>query len=256
MTHLFPETAQFIHSLQKNENVLGILLVGSKSQGHDDSDSDDDLEVVVTETLHNLVPRIEQYHDPVTHKLRYDIRYTTLSALKQKVVSPLDTEHWPYEHASVLYDAQDGLIRDLCTAVAEMDASFRTLRIRYAAVSTTVAIGKACKALQRGYKTSSQLVVSRGAIMLARLLFALEWRWKPTDHWLEPELLTLKDPAQASLLLLEAVRSSSPYALREAMNRLENTFLQEVPNREERAHLYGQIMHFSHASQREIHTLF
>jgi predicted nucleotidyltransferase len=46
---IFPETAARVEAWAADPDVLGVLLVGSKARGHEDSRSDDDLEVLLTE---------------------------------------------------------------------------------------------------------------------------------------------------------------------------------------------------------------
>jgi hypothetical protein len=48
-TPLFPETEAKLAAWLADPDVLGVVLVGSKSRGHDDARSDDDLEVLLTE---------------------------------------------------------------------------------------------------------------------------------------------------------------------------------------------------------------
>jgi hypothetical protein len=251
MSDIFHKTMHFVQGIQKQDEVLGIILVGSKSRGYDDQRSDDDLEVLVTEHA-SLLAAVEHYYDPTSQKLLYDARYITLLALQQKVGSSLDGEHWPYEQARILFDR--GGTEPLIQALGTMDATFREKRIAYAAVSTTVAIGKAFKALERGYEASGRLALARGVTSLARLIFALEWRWKPTDHWLEQDAKTLADASGAFPFLIEALTTGNPAWLREAMNRLERN--PEVPDKRKRAQLYTEIFHQSHAEDRVIHMLF
>ncbi len=47
---IFPATAARVAEWQSQPDVLGIVLVGSKSRGHADALSDDDLEVLLTDT--------------------------------------------------------------------------------------------------------------------------------------------------------------------------------------------------------------
>ena len=47
MYNIFPQTAARLSQWQSQPDVLGVLLVGSKSRGHADELSDDDLEVLL-----------------------------------------------------------------------------------------------------------------------------------------------------------------------------------------------------------------
>jgi hypothetical protein len=250
---LFQATHRLLAHLREQQDVLGVLLVGSKSRGYEDDRSDDDLEVILSPTTpHGASPSFEQHIEG--EKLLYDVRSLSLTQLQQKVSSPNDSEHWPYTAARVLFD-RSNLVQPVVEALSHMDRSFRHDRIVYSTMSTTITIGKACKAIQRNYQAAGCLTVARGAKALARLLFVLEWRWTPTDHWLEKELETLDDPAHAKPLLLQALLSTDPLLLRKAIEQLERTFPDEVPNRVERARLYGQIMHPDQQVKRSIHLL-
>ena len=58
-THdIFPATAARLAQWKEQPEVLGVLLVGSKSRGNDDDLSDDDLEVLLTgEAFAQLQPK-------------------------------------------------------------------------------------------------------------------------------------------------------------------------------------------------------
>src|SRR5436309_603011 len=72
---------------------------------------------------------------------------------------------------------------------------------------------RATKARERGFGAAVALLVDRGARALSRVLFALEGRWTPLDHWLERELATLEDPSGAARHLLAALRDRGPEAV-------------------------------------------
>ena len=186
-------------------------------------------------------------------RLQSDIRYTTLALARAKIPSPSDADHWPYERAQTLYDCDR--VRQVVECLGQMNDNFRRKRVCYATTSLTIALGKTGKALQRGYAISAMLSLARAAKACSRVLFALEGRWCPPDHWLEKEVSTLKDPAQVGPLLLQAIKKQSLEPLREALQRLEMTFPDEVPGREQRASLYSTIMHPTAWQDRSIHML-
>ena len=100
-------------------------------------------------------------------------------------------------------------------------------------------------------------IVDRGAKALSNLLFALEWRWVPMDHWLENELRTLEDPTHAGSLVVEALKIGSPAPLREALNGLEDRLASEgVPRTESRRKLFFELIHPSRAKDMAIHGVF
>jgi hypothetical protein len=231
------------------------VLLGSKSRGYADLLSDDDVEVFVSDEAYVQQPPhlcVEQIYDQ-DQRLQSDIRYTTLALALAKIISPSDADHWPYEHAQIL--SGSNRVRQVVESLGQMDEDFRRKRVCYAATSLTIALGKTGKALQRGYEISAMLSLVRATKACSRVLFALERRWCPPDHWLEKEILTLKDAAQTGPLLLQAIKERCPEPLREALLRLEKTFPDEIPGRGQRASLYSTIMHPAAWQDRSIHML-
>lgn len=259
MQAIFPDTADRLREWQAQPEVLGVVLVGSKSRGHSDGLSDDDLEVLLTDDAaaqRAPVDCLEVRITPNGHRLIYDTQYLAISALVRKAASPHDLDHWPYERAQVLFD-RDGRVQAAVDAAARMDADFRQRRLLHATIDTWIASRRAEKTLQRGFLGAGRLIVARGAKALARLIFALEWRWVPLDHWLEAELRTLDDPTRAGEALVTALTSGSPAPIAEALERLEDQLAAEgVPRATERRDLFLELIHPSRAQERTIHGLY
>ncbi len=261
MQDIFPQTAARLAQWREQPDVLGVLLVGSKSRAHNDALSDDDLEILLTDAAFAQRTPSECAEfafegEEDAKKLIYDAQYTTLTALQQKLPSPLDLDHWPYERARILFD-RNGHVAPVVEALGHMDAEFRHARLLYSTINTSIAINRATKTLKRGYKEAGRLVVARGVRALSRLLFALEWRWVPLDHWLEPELQTLDDPTEAGLLLIEALKTDNPEPLRTALNNLEEWLVAEdIPRPANRPKLFSEQVHPTHDAQRAFHGLY
>jgi hypothetical protein len=210
MQDIFPATAERIQQWIEQPEVLGVILVGSKSHGHADALSDDDLEVFLTdEAFAQLAPgdcgELKTEGEGASRKLIYDVQYTVLSDLERKLSSPHDLDHWPYEHARVLFD-RDGGVNELVKAVGSMDDDFRYRRLLHGTIDALNAAYRAEKTARRGAEGAAHLLVAQGARALSRVTFALEWRWVPLSHWLEAELQTLEDPTRAGPRLVEALR--------------------------------------------------
>jgi hypothetical protein len=257
---IFPATAARLAEWQANPDVLGVLLVGSKSRGHHDALSDDDLEVLLTDqALSRLAPsecqefRIEG--EGASRKIIYDAQYTTLTDLQHKARSTVDLDHWPYERAQALFD-RDGRVAQAVQAAGRMDAEFRRLRLHHATIDATFAPRRAQKTFKRGFEGAGRMLVARTAKALARILFALEWRWAPLDHWLEPELRTLTDATQAGPSMVEALVTDRPEPLLEALARLEEPLAAEgVARPKQRVALFLELIHPSRSAERAIHGL-
>jgi hypothetical protein len=99
--------------------------------------------------------------------------------------------------------------------------------------------------------------LTRGAKALSRVIFALEWRWVPLDHWIEPELRTLEDRARAATGLLEALTTGRSEPIGEALDRLEDRLQEEgVARPADRINLFLELIHPSHAEERLFHGLY
>jgi hypothetical protein len=235
------------------------LLVGSKGHRHADDLSDDDLEVVLTDKAHSrLRPSecIELLYENDGQKLIYDTQYTNLSELLRKPGSPHDLDHWPYQRGQVLYD-RDGSITGAHTAAGIMPEEFRRLRLLHATIDAGIAARRAEKTLKRGFRASEKVLVARGVKALSRLVFGLEGRWVPLDHWMEAELTTLEDVTGVRPLLLEAAAEGKYQPILEALPKLEDRlFVEGVPRPAGRRDLFFELVHPSRAHERAIHGLY
>lgn len=257
---MFPQTEERVARWVEQPEVLGVLLVGSRSRGHADDLSDDDLEVLLTDEAHaRLAPAecsdllIEGEGD--ARRLIYDAEYTSVSDLQRKASSHIDLDRWPYERAVVLFD-RDGSVRTAVEAAGRMDPDFRHKRLLHGAIDAWLAPRRAVKTRKRGFEGASRLLVARGARAVCRVLFALEWRWVPLDHWVEAEMRTLQDPEKVAPLVIEALTSGDPTHLTEAVDRLEERLAAEgVPRPKERVNLFFELIHPDRAQERAIHGI-
>ncbi|OGF20934.1 MAG: hypothetical protein A2V63_05595 [Candidatus Eisenbacteria bacterium RBG_19FT_COMBO_70_11] len=258
---LFPQTAARLAEWRADPDVLGALLVGSKTRGHQDALSDDDLEVILTDRAFARIAPADCHalliegEGPV-RRIIYDAQLTSLADIGRKARSPFDLDHWPYEKARVLLD-RDGRVGRAVEAAARMAPEFRRLRLLHATIDAAGAAGRAGKTLRRNFEAAAHLLVARGALALARILFALEGRWVPLDHWIEPELDTLADEARVAPLLLQALATLRPEPIREALDRLEDRLAAEgVPRPAERVRLFLELVHVSRVAERAEHGLW
>lgn len=257
---LHPGTRARVAAWAADPEVEGVAWVGSRSRGHGDATSDDDLEVYLAPAAFARIDPADSYvmepapgADPP--RLIYDAQLTSLATLQAKVGSPRDLDHWPYERAGVLHD-RAGEVAAAVRAAAAMDPAFRRARLRHGALDAVLAIARARKTVARGFPAATAMLVARGARALTRVVFALEGRWAPLDHWLEPELASLADEAGAGRLVAEALATSRPEALHEALARLQ-PHLAPVgfPEPAGRAAFFSELMHPANAAERAIHGL-
>jgi hypothetical protein len=258
---IFPATERRLAEWSTDPDVRGVVLVGSRSRGHADDLSDDDLEVLLTEEAFARRTPVEcgEYAfdgEGAARHLIYDAQYTTLADLQAKAASPHDLARWPYERAHVLFD-RDGQVAQAVAAAGRMDATFRHARLQLATIDAWVAPRRAAKTLRRGAEGAGRLIVARGAKALSRVVFALEWRWVPLDHWLEAELRMLDDPTGAGPQLVAALREGDPAPLESALGGLEERLAAEgVARPAERLALFYELLHPTRAAERAIHGLY
>jgi hypothetical protein len=191
----------------------------------------------------------------VARRVVYDAQLTSLDDLEGKLGSNVDLDHWPYERARVVF-ARDPKVERVVRAVGRMDPEFRRARLAYATLDGWFAPRRAIKTRERGFEAAVALLVDRGARALIRVMFALEWRWAPLDHWLEREMATLEDPSRAGEKLLEALRSRSPEAITAAFERLEDRLAAEgVARPAGRIEMFLERIHPRRSAERTRHAM-
>ena len=241
--------------------MLGVLLVGSRSRGHDDPTSDDDLEVLLAPAAYarlgpaECLELLEQGEGP-TRRLVWDAEYLGLAELEARVDSPFDLDHWPYERARILFD-RDGRSTAAVQTLATMDDAFRAARLRHGVIDAVTAARRSARTLERGAgEAAVRMNVARSAKALVRVVFALERRWAPLDHWLEAELRTLEDPAGAGPRIVEAVATGRPAPLLAAIDALWPRLEAEgLPPASARLGLFLELIHPGRAAERARHGL-
>jgi hypothetical protein len=256
-----PETLERIERWRGDPDVLAVLQVGSRTRGFDDDRSDDDLEVVLTETAAARIPPERCLEHLVTgegptRRIVYDAQLAGPQEYVRKLDSPFDLDHWPYERAVVHFD-RDGRVGAWARRLGEMSPEFRAARLRHAAIDAWIAPRRAAKTSARGAVSAARLLVVTGVRAITRVLFALEWRWAPLDHWWERDLATLSDPQGAREPLLEAMRTLDAKPLETALGRLDSALAAEgVPTGgEARIALFLTLVHASNAAERARHAV-
>lgn len=256
----FPETRARIERWQSDPDVLAVLQVGSKTRGFHDATSDDDLEVVLTEAAAAHIPPARCIDrlvvgEGAARRVVYDAQLAGPQEYVRKLDSPFDLDHWPYERAVVHFD-RDGRVGAWVRRLGEMQPEFRTARLRHAAIDAWIAPRRAARTYARGAEASGRLLIVTGARALTRVLFALEWRWAPLDHWWERDLATLADPHGARASLMEAMRTLRPEPLETALGKLDGALAAEgVPAAPAaRVELFLTLIHASNAAERARHA--
>ena len=257
---IFPETAERVRGWREDPAVLGVLLVGSKSHEHHDDLSDDDLEVVLSDNAYsrlNPVDCIEVYvqGEGAQRKLIYDAQFVSFPQISAKATSPFDLDHWPYERARVLFD-RGGRLLPLVEKLAQLEPEFRRQRLTHATIDAWIAIYRAEKTARRGEAASARVLRVRSARAVARLLFALESRWVPLDHWLAAELKTLPARNGAAAMLVRGLEEDDVSLLKTVLDSLEDDlFAEGVPRPVGRRDLFLELIHPTRSAERAVHGL-
>lgn len=256
-----PETLERIERWKQDPQVIGVVQVGSRTRGHGDAASDDDLEVVLTDAAFaKLAPA--DCHDALiegegaARRIVYDAQLLALPQYEAQVGSAADLHHWPYERAVVHHDPT-GRVAAAVRELAVMPAQFRRARLLHGGIDTMTSLARAARMAPRGWPVAAKLVTARAVRALTRVVFALEHRWAPLDHWWEAELRTLADPAGVAPLLVAGASSLDPAPLREAFEKLDGALVAEgfPPDRPGRIALFLTLVHASNAAERARHGL-
>jgi predicted nucleotidyltransferase len=81
---------KLLNEYSTDEQVLGIIQVGSTAKGYDDKHSDVDIEIVVTEDKYAGLAKNFQ---KIVHNEKYDLIFTTVNKLRQTKDSDKDEDH-------------------------------------------------------------------------------------------------------------------------------------------------------------------
>ena len=96
---LHPRTSERVAAWAADPDVLGVVWVGSRSRGHGDAMSDDDLEVLLTPAAFDRLAPGDSYEverEPAAEppRLVYDAQLTCLDVLQLKAGSTRDLDRW------------------------------------------------------------------------------------------------------------------------------------------------------------------
>lgn len=204
--------------------VIGIYLVGSASRPFRDRISDYDLEVALDDAAYEGTPLEERHvfalEEGPPPRVDHEFYLRPWNELRAMEGSTLDLDHYPFQHAVILYDPQ-GKLADLFPRLAALPPEVREVRVKVHYLETMFALGRAAKCLDRGNDLATRLVLGEGTVALVKLLAVACGAWAPTRHWAAEELRLLGVPEgilTAIRDLLAAPSSEGIKGLRDALH--------------------------------------
>ena len=171
--------------------VRGIYLVGSASRPFRDRISDYDFEVAVEDGAYAGLSDAERHVYSIEPgpppRVDYEFLLRPWGELESLVGSTRDVDHYPFQHARVLYDPEGALAR-LLARIAALPDDVRDERLRVHYMELFAGSRRAAKCFDRGESLNARLVVAGAVEALAKLLHLLAGSWPAMRHWTSHEL--------------------------------------------------------------------
>ena len=142
------------------------------------------------------------------------------SELRAMERSPLDLDHYPFQHPAILHDPQ-GKLAALFPGLTVLPPEGQKTRLKVHYLEALFALGRAAKCLDRDNDLATRLVLGEGAVALMKLLALACGSWAPTRHWAAEELRLLGVPERilsAAGDLLAAPSSDRITAVRDGLH--------------------------------------
>jgi len=200
--------------------VIGVYLVGSASRPFRDRISDYDLEVAVEDEAYERTGLEERHvfaiEDGPPRRVDHEFYLRPWSELAAMERSPLDLDHYPFQHAVILHDPQR-LLGELFPRLAALPAGVQATRVRVHYLETVFALGRAAKCLDRGSDLATRLVLGEGLVALTKLLAVVCGSWAPTRHWAAEELRLLGVPEEIPARMAALLSAPTPQGIKELL---------------------------------------
>ena len=178
--------------------VQGLVLVGSRSRGYHEQQSDFDLEVIVDDVFYETLAPLKRLMLvweglPFKSRLIGDIYTISRTQMENKRASVVDVDHWPYEVAGIWYD-RDGQIAPLIAALGAFPEAIWAERVNVHHVDFWYHVGRGKKIAPRASRLNYGLVLTRAIHAYIKFIFVLNRRWPPLVHWAEQAIQQTKLP--------------------------------------------------------------
>ncbi len=182
-----PEVLDKIKEYMQDENVLGIMLWGSRATGFGESDSDWDALVLVTNDYYNKLSVKETAfvvydEDKEPKKVMIDFSLWSEECAHQVLNSPKDIDHWAWVEGKIIYDPQ-GIMAQWKEKISRYPKEEHEERLKSKFVDMVVARYYATVTKNRGYNPDSKLNAYRAIITAIHIWFTLKKSWTPSLKW-------------------------------------------------------------------------
>jgi len=173
-------------------DTLGVLLYGSRATGWAAPNGDYDALAYLTPGAYRTLPPEETLihlyaTDEVPRRVVGDFSLLSDEHLAIHLASPLDTDHWAYVDAVVLFDRRGDLDDWRRRIAAFPEAEWRE-RAFHKYLQLLIAVSYATKSDVAGREAERQINLQRGSVAAINLWFALQRRWAPPLKWWTHEI--------------------------------------------------------------------
>jgi hypothetical protein len=206
--HSDPIIQALIDEARTDPDVIGLVLLGSRSTGVVTPESDYDVMFAVTDEAKKMEVRAEGIQFPNS---RNDIWDAVLSDLQ---IEKVETWMLPaYADAIILYDRTGETTRCL-EALRRVPVEQVKGRVEYYHDAYLNGMFRSLKSWRRGNELGGRLEATESVDYLMYLLFALEGRWRPYSSrlWLHLSALDGQgwQPGELHRILLDLIKTGDP----------------------------------------------
>jgi hypothetical protein len=176
-----------IEEYMLDQNVLGIMLWGSRATGFGAPDSDWDALVLVTDEYYNGLDVkdtafvvIDESIEP--RKVLIDFSIWSEECAQQICESPMDIDHWAWIEGIIIHDPK-GKMTEWKKKISRYPEEEHEERLKSKFVQLVVARYYAMVTEKRGYEPDSKLNLYRAMLSAVHLWFSLQKVWTPSLKW-------------------------------------------------------------------------
>lgn len=213
--------SEFDKQLEKyysEDNVFGVILVGSSSHYYKDSNSDYDIEIIVNNEYYKQIKNKKLIIRD--HETKLEVLFLSYFNFESKINSGLDINHWPYVKGRILYD-KNGSISDAIKKISRMGNDL-SHRIKLTYFEFIMLNSKIRRILDTGEELNLRLTSSQLAIVASKMFFLIQKQWPPIIYWTAQNFQYLVDEEQAfKYLLLQVFNDPSIINIEKLQNGIE-----------------------------------